>query len=366
MNPALLPKSLCRLAARRPVRILLALVAAVGVVSALALASEALIEARGRRLTPPPGALVRVGGHRLHLLCRGEGEPTVVLEAGMDSASFQWGWVQPEVARWTRVCAYDRSGYGWSEAGPGPHSAAARADELGALLDAAHIEGPVVLAAHSYGGLVARAFAARSPGRVAGLVLIDSSHPSQFDGQGCQPACLSAEWREVADRFQHLAPVLARTGLLRLGLGDRFGLFDWVKTLPASDARAIRERALAAGHWAAGAAEWSTFRQSAREARALDSLGDKPLVVVTAGSTYRGPEARRYLPAGSDGTAEAAAWAALQRDHLTLSTHASQVVVEEASHVSLVTRPDFARTVAEAIRGVVREARRRAAAGSQG
>lgn len=235
-----------------------------------------------------------------------------------------------------------------------------------ALLDGAHIEGPVVIAAHSYGGLVARAFAARYPARVAGLVLIDSSHPSQFDAQGRQPACLSPAWRDVAERFQRLAPLLARTGLLRLGLGDRFGLFDWVKTLPEADARAVRERALAAGHWAAGAAEWSTFRQSAREARALGSLGNRPLVVVTAGSTYRGPEARLYLPQGSDGTAEAAAWAVLQRDQLGLSTSATQVVVEEASHVSLVTRPDFARTVVGAIEGAVREVRRRAVVGSRG
>src|SRR5574338_1353362 len=71
---------------------------------------------------PPPGRLIDVGGHRLHLHCTGEGSPTVVLEAAGTGWSLYWSLVQPEVARMTRVCAYDRAGMGWSEPGPLPRT----------------------------------------------------------------------------------------------------------------------------------------------------------------------------------------------------------------------------------------------------
>lgn len=340
-------------AARRVLRQLLVLPLALGSLALAAMATEAVAEARGRRLHPPPGALIQVGDHRLHLWCEGSGEPTVILEAGMDAASFQWGWVQPQVARSTRVCAYDRAGYAWSEAGRGSRTAAASADALNELLQRAGVRGPVVIAAHSYGGFVARSFAARHPEQLAGLILIDASHPAQFDARSCTPACLSLAWRRVADRFQRGAPVLARLGLLRFGLGDRFGLFEWARTLPPEDSRTIRALASSSAYWTAGEAEWNGFDQSAREAGALTSLGNKPLVVLTAGSTYTGPESRRFLPGGTDGRREAAAWMAMQRDLLRLSVASRQVVVPDASHVSIVTRREFASSVVEAIGQVV-------------
>ena len=96
--------------------------------------SQALAEARDRRKYPPPGRLVDVDGHRLHLQCLGDGSPTVVLEAGLATCSLDWSRVLPEVARFTRVCAYDRAGHGWSDRGSKPRTSQRLADELHTLL----------------------------------------------------------------------------------------------------------------------------------------------------------------------------------------------------------------------------------------
>jgi pimeloyl-ACP methyl ester carboxylesterase len=123
-----------------------------------------------------PGALVDVGGHRLHLYCTGQGGPTVVLEAGAGDFSFDWSLVRPSLAKVTRVCSYDRAGYAWSEPGPTPRSVRQIVAELRVLLTNARIAPPYVLVGHSLGGLVVRVYAAEHPAQVAGLVLIEATH----------------------------------------------------------------------------------------------------------------------------------------------------------------------------------------------
>jgi pimeloyl-ACP methyl ester carboxylesterase len=125
----------------------------------------------------PPGEMVRAGDRTLHVTCMGEGAgPLIVLENGLGVPSEGWTWVQAHLAARHRVCAYDRAGTGWSTATRGPRDAGAAADDLAALLDALNVTEPIVLAGHSYGGLIARVFAHRYPGKVAGIVLVDSSH----------------------------------------------------------------------------------------------------------------------------------------------------------------------------------------------
>ena len=134
-----------------------------------------------QRTYPPPGEMVDAGTHSLHINCLGEGGPTVILEAANFGMSAHWVRVQQQLAKTTRVCAYDRAGLGWSEAGPEPRDARQISSELHTLLNgAADTEGPYVLVGHSYGGLYARMYAARYPDQVAGVVLVDSSHPEQF------------------------------------------------------------------------------------------------------------------------------------------------------------------------------------------
>jgi pimeloyl-ACP methyl ester carboxylesterase len=128
----------------------------------------------------PPGRLVDIGTHRLHLHCAGDGAPTVVFDAALGASSLSWSLVQPSIARVTRACAYDRAGFGWSEGGLMPRTAGRIADELHQLLEIAAVPGPYILVGHSYGGLVMRVFAARHAAAVAGLVLIEPAIPEEW------------------------------------------------------------------------------------------------------------------------------------------------------------------------------------------
>jgi pimeloyl-ACP methyl ester carboxylesterase len=148
----------------------------------------------------PPGRLVDVGGYRLHLWSMGKGSPTVVLDAGMGDFSFTWGLVQPEVAKFTRVCSYDRAGSAWSDAGPTPRTMKQEVHELRVLLRRAGIRPPYVMVGASYGGLLSRLYARNYPGEVAGMVLVDSTDPDttlslQAPGQAPRLVRIREGWK---------------------------------------------------------------------------------------------------------------------------------------------------------------------------
>ena len=164
-------------------RIGMALLGLVGVLSALAVAGaiyQAVATELAERAYPPPGEMIDVGGYSLHINCVGQGTPTVVLDSGLGDFSAQWVRVQREVSGTTRVCAYDRAGMGWSEMGPEPRDAGQITSELHTLLDRAGIEGPYVLVGHSLGGLSMLTYANRYPDEVAGVALVESSHPEHL------------------------------------------------------------------------------------------------------------------------------------------------------------------------------------------
>jgi len=131
--------------------------------------------------TELPGRHVDIGTHRLYIDCRGQGSPTVIIDAGMGGFSLEWRHVQTRLAKQVRVCSYDRAGYGHSESGPLPRTSARIADELHQLLEAAAVPGPYLLVGHSFGGYNIRRFAHDYPQDTMGLVLIDASHPAQFE-----------------------------------------------------------------------------------------------------------------------------------------------------------------------------------------
>ncbi len=126
---------------------------------------------------PPPGKLVDIGTHRLHIDCRGAGHPTILLESGAQLWSSGWRHIHKGLAKDYRVCAYDRAGLGWSETGPLPYDAEQAVHELKILLDNADIPRPFVFVGHSYGGMLARVYHARHPGEMAAAVYIDSGEP---------------------------------------------------------------------------------------------------------------------------------------------------------------------------------------------
>jgi pimeloyl-ACP methyl ester carboxylesterase len=156
---------------------------------------------------PAPGRLVNVGAEHLHLHCLGSGSPTVVMEAGLGESSLTWSLVQPEIAATTRVCSYDRAGYGWSELGPLPRSAGREAAELHELLATAVEGGPYVLVAHSLGANVARLFLGRFPEEVAGMVMVEPTDPETVIAAGT-PFVPIAQYR--------LSSILGWLGVVRL------------------------------------------------------------------------------------------------------------------------------------------------------
>jgi pimeloyl-ACP methyl ester carboxylesterase len=184
---------------------LLALVVAGGVYQRIALA-------RHRRMFGPPGQLIDVGGHRLHALCRGRGSPLVLLESAIAASSLSWARVQPAIAEFTQVCAYDRAGLAWSDPPCRPPTFDGIVDELGALLAKVAPRDRCVLVGHSFGSLIVRAYAARHPSQVAGLVLVDP--PMEWLRDTRERARMLSGGR----RLSKVGALLAHVGVVRASL----------------------------------------------------------------------------------------------------------------------------------------------------
>ncbi len=237
--------------------------------------------ADARRL-PPPGERLEVGDQWHHIDCRGEGSPTVVFLSGLPRTSIDWRLVQPELAQVLRSCTYDRAGYAWSERGPNPRSATRLADELDQLLIEAEIEGPLILVAHEWGALVARIFQAEHPDRVQGMVLVQGMHPDRVDR-------MTADEREYWDeRIEHLRCLgyLEMLGLTRLARPLLMADYDErtrLAPLPAEAKAELEAAFVRTGFFRTAYAEASVWPASFDAARQAGSLGDLPLIVLSAG-----------------------------------------------------------------------------------
>lgn len=293
-----------------------------------------------QRNYPPPGQLVDVGGYRLHLYCMGEntpGQATVILETGLGGigvASPAWAWVQPQVAKTARVCAYDRAGLGWSDPGPKPRDANRIAAELHTLLQNSHTPGPYVLVGWSYGGLYMRAFAGQYPAEVAGLVLLDSSFPGQCDSSPAFHAnCASNA------RFSALAPFLARLGILRL-----IGHFQPASGLPDLQRRQLLAAYSSPQDWEAQNAEFQAASATDAQVLKTTTFGALPLMVLTA--TQHGASADLEQ-----------LWQGWQTGYTALSTNSLQWILPGTTHEALVFRSTDASVTAEAILEVLESAR---------
>lgn len=147
----------------------------------------------------PPGKLVDLGGHQLHVHCSGLGSPVVVVENGLGDFSFDWTLVQTQVSRYTRICTYDRAGYAWSDPGPKPRTFAQLNLELHDALGKLGEKGPFVLVGHSYGGPVMINFASTYPNEAVGLVLVDSAHQGMRVGIGGKQTIRLGEGAQVRE-----------------------------------------------------------------------------------------------------------------------------------------------------------------------
>ena len=144
-------------------------------------AYNALSIRHSRQMAGVPGKLYDIGGYSMHLYCTGEGSPTIVLSSGLGDDFTGWAKVQPALSRQTRVCSYDRAGFGWSESRPGVQDANAISSQLHQLVAAAGVQRPFVLVGHSISGIYLRSYAAHYPDDLAGLVFVDGATPLQDD-----------------------------------------------------------------------------------------------------------------------------------------------------------------------------------------
>jgi pimeloyl-ACP methyl ester carboxylesterase len=270
---------------------------------------------------PPPGRLVDVGGRRLHLVCIGDGQPTVIFEASALSGSVSFEAARAEISRRTRVCSYDRMGTGWSDSGPAIVSIGALADDLDRLLNRALASPPYIVEAASIGGLVAELYARRHPTRVAGLVMVDAGHSGALD-------LVAAHVSPATTTEACLLPIAARLGLLR-----------------AIDPLGLRRQSADAGAiWRVYRVEpMATFcglvrglestRQEFRDAPPFPA--DVPLIVLTA-ETNEG-----LIPFGfkSNAAALESDWRNLQQALSVRSRRATWRIVPGTGHLIGNSRP---------------------------
>ena len=171
-------------------RVLLLVVSLLLGVLLILLVRESITRARYRAEYLPPGEMVSIGQHSLHVNCVGQGSPTVVFEADLDQyGSLSWLPVQAAIGESTRACSYDRAGILWSEPGPRPRDGETIAHELAAALAVAGEEGPYLLVGHAFGGAYVRIFAGQYPDEICGMVLLEfepsrNAHPVRCAGAG--------------------------------------------------------------------------------------------------------------------------------------------------------------------------------------
>lgn len=272
----------------------------------------------------PPGRMVDVGGYRLHLHCRGTGYPTVVFDAGLGGFSIDWIFVQALLERDTEVCAYDRAGYGWSDSGPSPRDSDHIAGELALLLRNAGLRPPYVLVGHSFGGYNVEMFAKLHGRDVAGIVLVESSHPDQFERMPHLPAEEGRAHRgtmltyfDPHVMFEHYPEKywLSIGGLM-------------------SSPKALRTQQR----------EYRNFEMSAAQVRMGGALPPVPLVVVTRGM--------RVWPDTPLGDAQEVAWSRMQRELAESIPGGRQIIAQYSGHLVHLDEPDV---VVHAVRLVLRD-----------
>ena len=282
---------------------------------------------------PAPGEMVDVGGYSLHLYCTGEGEaaaPTVVMDSGLGGNVLDWQLVQPEVAKFARVCTYDRAGMGWSEPGAQPRTSQQIVEELHTLLGKAGVQGPYVLVGHSLGGTNVQLYASRYPDEVAGMVLVDSATEDEMLVTLTEATQGSPVWNKI----------LATIGVTRLPY--TLGGETDERTAISTHAKDTYEFA----------DEVTSMEESFEQRLASPlSLGDKPLIVLTAGAFQVPPDAGipqvqidSFLEAHSE----------FQADLPLHSQNSEQIIAEDSGHYIHWEQPDL---VIDAIRRVVEAAR---------
>ena len=270
----------------------------------------------------PESMRVDVGGYKLHIRCMGEGKPAVILDAGLGGSAADWNRVQRGLAATTRVCTYDRAGYGNSDPGPFPRTSSRIAAELRTLLEGARIPPPYILVGHSFGGYNMRMFAGLYPDETVGLVLVDAPHEGQVEGA-----------------FEsHLMRQLDPAGFLRQlwkseVLNDLLEV-DWEPLAALLGVEIANMRTMLG--------ELVAFRESGLELKAMSVQSNIPLVAIMHGI--------RVMPEGTLGDQMERKWLELQRDLVSHHKDGTFIIAEDSTHLIPFHEPEL---IVDAVRGLV-------------
>ena len=270
---------------------------------------------------PAPGKMIDIGGYRLHMLDKGICEPTVVLDSGSGCNTLDWSLVQPEIAKFTRVVSYDRAGYAWSDASPLSRTSEHIVQELHELLKRAGVPGPYILVGHSYGGVNVRLYASMFPKEVAGVILVDSSHEDQLK------------------KFPHPNTVLTprflffnSIGLIRLILHYVPGAQESIKKYPAHIRSLYCSQKCRTKSIKALMEECALLEESSKQLKQAGGLlGNKPLIVITAGKQLKQEETGGLFSQEQIAVMNTA-HQEFQKDLVTKSSRGKQIIAEHSGH----------------------------------
>jgi pimeloyl-ACP methyl ester carboxylesterase len=295
---------------------------------------------------PARGKLVDIGGVRLHINCTGMGSPAVIMEAGPNDSSLIWQLVQPQISKFTRVCSYDRAGFGWSDGPNEPRSSSNIADELERLLARAAIPGPYVFVGHDFGTLDLRVFTARHRQQVTGMVFVDSVHPDMHH----RPPFNVAAQSTLTNVYYQLMPWTVPIGVPRI-LGwcrDNFTFpnqpKEWAQLVPEATAQYCRLQS------------WRTEQAQVTDEdgsfpATTGPFGDMPLIVIS-----HDPQVNDFggffTPA--DLVKAEHSWMEMQDELRGLSSRSQRIIAKGSEHWVQIHRPEL---VAAAVREIVNDAR---------
>jgi pimeloyl-ACP methyl ester carboxylesterase len=300
---------------------------------------------REAKLYPPPGRMIDVGGHRLHINIQGASPadkqvPTVVFDSGLGATSTSWRMVAPEIARHARVVTYDRAGVGWSDPSPLPRTARQNMNELRTLLQKAEVPPPYLFVAHSYGAYNCRLFTSLYPDEVTGLVMVDGIHPQEW----LEPTEVEERSRRFGLRLCKRGERLARLGIARFYLegviAGLLGLTQPVFGIISSGATVVGKRIVEGlsklprdlqpvilshwsrpSHFASTRSQMENIKESAQQVADAPPLKDLPIVaLVPSNATARRLEASRAFAA--------------------TSSHGQHIVVENSTHFIQLDNPE--------------------------
>jgi pimeloyl-ACP methyl ester carboxylesterase len=279
-----------------------------------------------------PGELVDIGGYKLHIDCVGIGSPAVILDSGLGDGYTSWRKVQPQISQFTKVCSYDRAGYGYSDPSFRSRTSRVFAEELHVLLQRAGVSPPYVLVGHSMGGFDVRIYATLYPGDIAGMVLVDSSHPDQKKRFPQALNDMDGTWLREQEFLTFSMP---------FGIPRLMGFCGKEPEVRAADCNFHSERE--------ALAELKSLNESANQASTAGSLGAIPLAVLSSDPNRPEPDLPEDLVAPMNKV-----WQQMQDELADLSTKSTHVIASNSGHYIQLDRPDI---VVNAISQIVSQIR---------